>query len=73
MIFWILNEYFMLFWKPSDMQISNDQLLLSDTFDQPYRKYRTNHGGGLLVYLNLDLAHARRADLDFFFVKNQYG
>ena len=50
-----------------DMQISNDQLFLSDTFDQPYRKDRTNHCGGLLVYLNSDLAHVRRPDLEFFY------
>ena len=37
-----------------DWQISNGELLLSDTFDQPYSKDRTNHGGGLLIYLNSD-------------------
>ena len=47
-----------------DMPISNDQLFLTDTFDQPYRRDRTNHGGELLVYLNSDLAHVRRPGLD---------
>ena len=46
------------------MQNSNDQLLLSDTFDQPYRKDRTKHDGGLLVCLISDPAHVRRLDLE---------
>ena len=54
-----------------DMQISNRELL-RDTFDQPYGKDRTNHGGGLLIYLNSDIVQVRRHDLKCF-VRNQYG
>lgn len=42
-----------------DLQISNESLFLSDTFDEPYRKDRTNHGGGVMVYLNSQLIHVR--------------
>ena len=34
--------------------ICNDVLILSDLFDAPYRKDRSNHGSGLLVYINSD-------------------
>ena len=44
--------------------ITQDNLFLSQTFDQPYRRDRTNHGGGILVYVNNDLAHSRVADLE---------
>ena len=33
--------------------------MLSSKYDIPYRKDRTNHGGGLLMYLSCELAHAR--------------
>ena len=49
-----------------DVQISNEFLLLSDTFDEPYRKDRTNHGGGVMIYLNSQLIHVRRTDLEIF-------
>ena len=50
-----------------DVQISNEFLFLSDTFDGPYKKiYLTNHGGGVMIYLDSQLIHVRRADLDFF-------
>ena len=50
-----------------DVQISNELLFLSDTFDGPYKKkiYLTNHGGGVMIYLDSQLIHVRRADLDF--------
>ena len=38
-------------------------------FDQPYRKYRTNHGCGLLLYLNSDLAHVRRPDPEILLLR----
>ena len=47
-----------------DVQISNELLFLSDTFDEPYRKDRTNHGGGVMFYLNSQLIHVRRTDLE---------
>ncbi|MCG8094922.1 MAG: endonuclease/exonuclease/phosphatase family protein [Candidatus Thiodiazotropha endolucinida] len=49
-----------------DHQITNDTLLLSDTFNEPYRRDRTNHGGGLLVYINSQLNHSRRTDLEIY-------
>ena len=53
-----------------DQQIMNDSLFLSDSFDEPYRKDRTNHGGGggggLLVYINSQLILARRRDLEIY-------
>ena len=49
-----------------DVQVSNEFLFLSDTFDEPYRKDRTNHGGGVMIYLNSQLIHVRRADLEIF-------
>ena len=55
-----------------DVQISNELLLLSDTFDEPYRKDRTNHGGGVMIYLNSQLIHVRRADLKYFMM-NSFG
>ena len=35
-------------------------------FDSPYRKDRTNHGGGVLVYLSNDLFHKRKPELEVF-------
>ena len=46
--------------------ITNDFLDLSDSFDEPYRKDRTSHGGGILVYLNKDIVHSRITDLEAF-------
>ena len=49
-----------------DVQISNEFLFLSDTFAEPYRKDRTNHGGGVMIYFNSQLIHVRMADLEIF-------
>ena len=35
-------------------------------FDAPYRKDRNNRGGGLLVYINSELIHTRKRDLEIF-------
>ena len=35
-------------------------------YDKPYRKDRTCHGGGLLVYINSHLAHERMEALEIF-------
>ncbi len=40
--------------------------ILLPSFDTPYRKDRTNHGGGLLVYLNNNLIHERLTDLETY-------
>ena len=42
-----------------DANISTDSLIMSSKYDIPYRKDRTNHGGGLLMYLSCELAHTR--------------
>ena len=34
--------------------------IMFEHFDSPYRKDRTNHGGGVLVYLSNDLFHKRK-------------
>ena len=39
---------------------------LSGSFDEPYRKERTSHGGAILVYLNKDLVHSRITDLEAY-------
>ena len=49
-----------------NQDIPINELLLSQTFDIPYRKDRTNHGGGILVYINNDLTHARMPELEVY-------
>ena len=49
-----------------DAAIDSIQLNLGDKFDIPYRKDRTNHGGGLLVYLNKNIIHCRIPELESF-------
>ena len=47
-----------------DVNILSDSLILTDKFDALYRKDRSNHGGGLLVYLSHELVHKRSLDLE---------
>lgn len=49
-----------------DANISTDESLLIQNYDSPYRKDRTNHGGGLLVYINSNLVHERVNELEQF-------
>ena len=42
------------------------EIFLTTDFSAPYRKDRTNHGGGILVYINNNLMHKRRQDLEIF-------
>ena len=42
------------------------ELLKLENFDEPYRNDRTNHGGGVLMYLNSCLAHTRRPGLETY-------
>ena len=49
-----------------DHQVPVSDLFLCNAYDEPYRKDRTNHGGGLLLYLNSELAHSRRLDLEVY-------
>ena len=41
-------------------------LSLSDCYCTPYRKDRTNHGGGVVAYINSSLLHVRGLDLEIF-------
>ena len=49
-----------------DDNIDNAEIFLTTDFSAPYRKDRTNHGGGILVYINNNLMHKRRQDLEIF-------
>ena len=49
-----------------DDSVDNANILLTNEFSIPYRKDRTNHGGGILVYINNNLLHKRRPDLELF-------
>ena len=49
-----------------DNLVTNDDILISDKFDCPYRKDRTNHGGGILVYLSKNILHERISQLEVF-------
>ena len=46
--------------------VSSQSLHLSNKFSEPYRKDRTNHGGGLLVYVSNKLIHSRVQNLELF-------
>ena len=41
-----------------DANITTESLFMSSKYDIPYRKNRTNHGGGLLMHLSCELAHS---------------
>ena len=49
-----------------DANIDSNALLLSDDFDLPYRKDRTNHGGGVLGCLNNNIINQRMPDLEIY-------
>ena len=49
-----------------DANITTESLIMSSKYDIPYRKDRTNHGGGLLMYLSCGLAHTRMIDSETF-------
>ena len=49
-----------------DANVPTEILFLSNAYSSPYRKDRTNHGGGILAYLSSRLLHARRPDLEIF-------
>ena len=40
--------------------------LLFENFDSPYRKDRTNHGGGVMLYISGDLLNNRRPELEIY-------
>ena len=49
-----------------DANVSTNDVLLIQTYDSPYRKDRTNNGGGILVYIDSHLVHERVTELDHF-------
>lgn len=49
-----------------DDNILTNDIVLSETFDSPYRKDRNCHGGGILIYPNNNLVHERMAELENF-------
>ena len=49
-----------------DINVPTESLLLSNTYCEPYRKDRNNFGGGLLMYINSNLVHSRKPDLEIF-------
>ena len=49
-----------------DTNITTESLVMSSKYDIPYRKDRTNHGDGLLMYLFCVLAHTRVIGLESF-------
>ena len=48
------------------MAVSYESLLISNCYSKPYRKDRNMHGGGLSMYINTNLVHRRRPDLEVF-------
>ena len=48
-----------------DGNVCIDDILI-ENYDKPYRKDRTCHGGGLLAYINSNLAHERMDALEIF-------
>ena len=49
-----------------DANITTESLIMSSKYDIPYRKDRTNHGGGLLMHLSCGHAKTRIIDLETF-------
>ena len=49
-----------------DANITTESLIMSSKYAISYRKDRTNHGGGLLMYLSCELAHTRIIGLETF-------
>ena len=49
-----------------DTTILNENLFLGNQYDPPYRKDRTSHGGGIIVYPSVGLIHKRRLDFEIF-------
>ena len=49
-----------------DANVSTNDVLLIQNYDRPYRKGRTNHGGGILVYIDRNLVHERVTELEHF-------
>ena len=50
--------------------ITTESLIMSSKYDIPKRIDRTNHGGGLLMYLSCELAHKRILGLETFWYES---
>ena len=62
-----LLDFDILFFCESHLDANiSSSLIMSSKYDIPYRKDRTNHGGGLLMYLSCELAHTRVTGLETF-------
>ena len=48
-----------------DTDVSTESILF-EHFDSPYRKDRTNHGGGVMIYISNDLLYNRKPELDVY-------
>ena len=48
-----------------DISVPTESLLF-EKFDSPYRKDRTNHGGGVMLYISDGLLHKRRPELEIY-------
>ena len=49
-----------------DNSVDNANFLLTNAFAIPYRKDRTYHVGGILDYIDNNLLHKRKSDLEIF-------
>ena len=59
-----------------DANVTTDMLSFSNSYSIPYRKDRTNHGGGILAYLNLSLLYIYIPEgliLRYSVMLNQFG
>ena len=49
-----------------DANVSTNDVLLIQNYDIPYRKDRTNHGGGILVCIDSNLVQETVSELEHF-------
>jgi exonuclease III len=49
-----------------DNSVTTEYILLDCKFDEPYRKDRNNHGGGILIYLNNNVVSERLPALEIY-------
>ena len=50
-----------------NLNVASDLLCVSNSYSEPYRKDRNCYGGRLLMYINSNLFHCRRSDLELFY------
>ena len=55
-----------------DANITSESQIVSSKYDIPYRKIRTNHSGGLFIYLSCELTYTRIIGLETFWNESQY-